>query len=189
MLVIGDSQPLVTKDGYVLSARRLTRADAAALQRFGKELDAESRRKFTPHRYDDAALEILMSRSEKGIDYTVAGFDGEKLATYFFLWNFTEPVPGLGIGMRNEYQHRGLGRPMMEHLIEAARENGCDGVELTTMLDNHNAFALYEKCGFRYFGNVENVSGDGKVTVERGMFLALKPGAKRTGIRIHPPVV
>jgi ribosomal protein S18 acetylase RimI-like enzyme len=187
MLTLNESRTFETRDGLALAARRLTRADAVALQVFSAALGAESRRKFTPHLYDDATLERFLTRSENGADYTLGAFDGARLAAYFFLWNFQNPVPLLGIGMRDDYQHRGLGKLLMEHLIETARETGRDGVELTTMLDNHNAFALYEKCGFCYFGNVENVLGDGTVIIERGMFLPLKPGAKRMDGRHQPP--
>lgn len=187
MLTPTDTLTLTMKNGRPLSARRLTRADAPSLVVFHAALGPESRRKFTPHAYDEATLERMLRRSETGDDYTLAAFDGPILAAYFFMWFFRKPVPLLGIGMRDEYQHQGLGIQLMKHLIEAARETERDGVELTTMLDNHNAYALYEKCGFRYYGNVENVTGDGTVVVERAMFLPLKPGAKHMDTRHAPP--
>ncbi len=188
MLALNETSSFVTRDGLTLTARHLIPADAAALHVFNNALGSDSRRKFTPHLYDAQTLEKVLSRSEKGDDYTLGAFDGTRIAAYFFLWYFKKPVPLLGIGMRDEYQHRGLGKLLMEHLIETARENGCDGVELTTMLDNHNAFALYEKCGFHFYGTVENRLGDGKVIIERGMFLPLKPGAKRMEGPHQPPV-
>jgi ribosomal protein S18 acetylase RimI-like enzyme len=187
MLTFADTLSLALKSGLVLPARRLTRADAPALPVFHAALGDESRRKFTPHAYDEATLERMLRRSETGEDYTLAAFDGPVLAAYFFLWNFLKPVPLLGIGMRNEYQHQGLGLQLMNHLIEAARETGRDGVELTTLMDNHAAFALYQKCGFHYYKNVENVSGDGTVVVERALFLALKPGAEPMRGPHQPP--
>jgi GNAT superfamily N-acetyltransferase len=187
MLTFEDTLPLATRNGLSLPARRLTRADGPALVVFNNALGVESRRKFTPHAYDGATIEKMMSRSESGDDYTLAAFDGPLLAAYFFLWYFKRTVPLLGIGMRDEYQHQGLGIQLMRHLIEAARETDRDGVELTTMLDNHNAFALYQKCGFKYYKNVENVTGDGTVVIERAMFLALKPGAEPMKGRHQPP--
>lgn len=187
MLTLKTTLPLATKNGLSVPARRLTRADAPALVVFNAALGAESRRKFMPHAYDEATLDRMMRRSETGEDYTLAAFDGPLLAAYFFLWYFQNPVPLLGIGMRDEYQHQGLGIQLMRHLIEAARETDRDGVELTTMLDNHNAFALYEKCGFKYYKNVENVTGDGLVVIERAMFLSLKPGAEPMKGPHQPP--
>jgi ribosomal protein S18 acetylase RimI-like enzyme len=188
MLTLKETVSFATRDGLILTGRRLTLADSAALAAFNAGLGSESRRKFAPHRYDDETLAKILARSERGDDYTLGVFEGARIAAYLFLWYFNKNVPLLGIGMRDEYQHRGLGRPLMEHLTAAAREKGCEGVELTTMLDNQNAFALYEKCGFHYFGNVENKQGDGSVIVERGMFLPLKPGAKRMSDTHQPPV-
>jgi ribosomal protein S18 acetylase RimI-like enzyme len=76
------------------------------------------------------------------------------------------------------YQHRDLGRQMLAILIEAAKAGGREGIELTTMQDNDNAFALYQKLGFRYIGDVENRTGDGRIVIERAMFYEIKPGAR-----------
>ena len=76
----------------------------------------------------------------------------------------------------------------MEVLIREARATGRDGVELTTMMDNHAAFALYQKMGFAYYADVENRVGDGSIVIERAMFLALKPGAPPLSGPHAPPV-
>jgi ribosomal protein S18 acetylase RimI-like enzyme len=182
------SQRLVARDGLVLTARRLTRDDAAALQRFSGELSAASRGRFLPHGYDHATVAGVLSRSEAGDDLVLGAFDGERMAAYFFLWYFTQRVPLLGIGMLDDYQGRGLGRQMMQLLIDAAKTNGNEGIELTTMQDNHNAFALYQQVGFVHYGDVENIDGDGRVVIERGMFYEIKPGAKRYDGKHAPPV-
>ncbi len=129
-----------------------------------------------------------LSRSEAGDDLLLGAFDGERMAAYFFLWYFAQRVPLLGIGMLDDYQGRGLGRQMMQLLIDAAKANGNEGIELTTMLDNRNAFALYQQVGFAYYGDVENIDGDGRVVVERGMFYEIKPGAERYDGKHAPPV-
>jgi ribosomal protein S18 acetylase RimI-like enzyme len=175
---LSETIPFQTRDGEALVARRLGAGDAPAMQRFHAALLPESRRRFLPHRYDDATLAQVLARSVAGADLTLGLFAGERLAGYFFLWYFRERVPLLGIGLLDEYQQRGLGKPMMELLIRLARESGKEGIELTTMLDNHNAFALYQKVGFRYLQDVQNVIGDGTVVVERAMFYEIVPGAR-----------
>ncbi len=99
------------------------------------------------------------------------------LTGYFFLWYFKERVPLLGIGLRDDLQCLGLGRQMLELLIEKARANGNQGIELTTMQDNDRAFALYKKIGFKYLGNIENITGDGTRGIERALFFEIIPGA------------
>ena len=72
--------------------------------------------------------------------------------------------------------------------FRAARDSRRDGIELTTVLDNNRAFALYQKVGFKYVGDVENVQGEGQVVIERAMFYAINPDAKPTGEPHRPPV-
>ena len=56
------------------------------------------------------------------------------------------------------------------------------------MQDNENAFALYQKVGFEYVGDVENRTGDGTIVIERAMFYPMKEGAKPMEGAHEPPV-
>ncbi len=179
---------ITTRDGVDLLVRRLGATDATSLQAFNSALSLDSRRKFLPHAYDDSTVAKAMTRSENGDDYVLGAFDGDRLVGYFFLWYVCERIPLLGIGMLDEFQNRGLGRQMMKLLIDHAVAEGCEGIELTTMPDNNNAFALYRKCGFKYHGDVDNRQGDGKIVVERAMFYTIKPGAKPMEGEHGPPL-
>lgn len=179
---------LTLPGGAALPVRRLRPGDAAALRRFNDELSAASRRFFLPHAYDAGTLARLLARAEAGDDLLLGAFEGDRLAGYFFLWHARARVPLLGIGMLDACQGRGLGRQMMAMLLDAARAGGAEGVELTTMLDNDRAFALYQKMGFRYLGDVQNLVGDGTTVVERAMFYEIKPGARPMEGPHRPPV-
>jgi len=179
---------VTTRDGVELLVRRLDMSDARALQAFNSALSLQSRQKFKPHAYDDATVLRALRRSQNGDDYVLGAFDADQLVGYFFLWRVRERVPLLGIGILDAFQHRGLGRQMMELLIHHAVEAGRDGIELTTVPDNQNAFALYGKCGFQYYGDVKNRAGDGRVVVERAMFYPIKDGAKPMEGEHGPPV-
>ncbi|MBN2301046.1 MAG: GNAT family N-acetyltransferase [Lentisphaerae bacterium] len=169
---------ITTNDGFTLKIRKLTRADSANLQMFDSGLSRESHRKFFPHRYDGETLAKLLKRSENGDDLVLGAFNNTQLVGYFFLWYFTEDVPLLGIGITDQFQHRGLGQQMMTTLIEKAKNTGKKGIDLTTLQDNDAAFSLYKKMGFKYYGNVANRSGDGTIIIERAMFYEIIPGAK-----------
>jgi ribosomal protein S18 acetylase RimI-like enzyme len=171
-----------------LLVRRLAEGDREALQAFNRELSDESRRLFLPHAYDDATVAKALTRSEAGDDLLLGLFAGARQVGYFFLWYFTRPVPLLGIGLVDDFQGRGLGRPMMELLLDAARESGRDGVELTTCLDNERAFALYQRVGFEYYADVKNLQGGGIWVTERAMFYRIKPGAQPMTEPHQPPV-
>lgn len=185
---LGETKEITTKDGKTLTVRRLTKADAKALQTFNADLSDESRRKFLPHKYDDETVEKALARAEAGDDFTLGVFDGDRIVGYFFLWYARQRVPLLGIGLLDECHRRGLGQQMMGVLIEEAKRTGREGIELTTMMDNDAAFALYEKVGFKYYKDVENLVGDGRIVIERAMFYEVKPGAEpMTGMH-KPPV-
>ena len=47
------------------------------------------------------------------------------------------------VGVRDEYQRRGIGRLVSERLMDVARARGCEGIWLGTETDNTAALALY----------------------------------------------
>ncbi len=48
----------------------------------------------------------------------------------------------------NEYQNRGIGRMMLEYLLEKGRNAGVEAFILEVRKSNENAIHLYEKLGF-----------------------------------------
>jgi len=178
---------LTLRDGEALVARPLRAGDEARLQAFNAGLSPQSRGFFLPHAYDDATVARMIERAESGKDLTYIVLAGEEVAAYFFLWEYTDPIPILGIGIADAWQGRGLGKRLMNILIDDAIQTGCDGIDLTTMLHNDRAFALYQQMGFRYIENVDNYDGDGRLIVERWMFLPLKPDAQPVKREHRPP--
>lgn len=176
------------RQGEAYIVRPLTRADAAALQRFNAELSDASRERFPPHAYDDETVKRALDRAEQGEDLLLGLFKEDRIAGYFFLWYFTRPVPLLGIGLLDECQGRGLGRQMMQILIDAARHAGCDGIELTTRMHNEAAFVLYQKLGFVHYSDTETLDGNGERLTERAMYYELRPGGARFEGSHVPPV-
>ena len=182
------SSELKTRSGQTLTCRSLGAEDAGPLVRFHESLSDKSRALFTPHAYNDATIGRYAERAQSGEDYIqVLTTPAGEIVGYFFLWEFSQPVPLLGIGLTDQWQGEGLGKLMMEHLIAAAKAADRDGIELTTMPDNERAFHLYQSCGFQYLGDVENVTGDGRIVTERKMFLPLKAGASPSDREFKPP--
>lgn len=179
---------LTTRSGKELPVQRLAAEHAAALPMFHAKLSSASRGTFTPHAYDPETVSVYIRRSEADEDRIYVALSGDEIVGYFFLWEFQEPIPLLGIGLADAFQGEGLGAQMMTILIDDAKAAGRDGIELTTMQHNDRAFALYRKMGFEHVGDVDNVTGDGRHVVERKMFLALKAGAKPSTREFRPPV-
>jgi len=178
---------LTLRDGAILVARPLRAGDGPKLQAFNAGLSPQSRGFFLPNAYDVASVARMIERAESGMDLTYILLAGEEVAAYFFLWEYADAIPILGIGIADAWQGRGLGKQLMRILIDDAREAGRDGIDLTTMQHNDRAFALYQKMGFRYIENVDNYDGDGRLIVERWMFLPLKPDAKPVKREHKPP--
>ena len=188
MMPDSETRILETRDGVALTSRRLTRRDATALASFNTALSPASRRWFLPHPYDAATLAKALRRAEDGDDLLLGLFDAECMVGYFFLWYATRRVPLLGIGLADAFQGRGLGRQMMRLLIDTAESLGCEAIELTTMMDNDRAYALYERMGFTHIADVRNLQGDGQWVVERAMIYRLKPDALPMDEPHQPPV-
>lgn len=58
----------------------------------------------------------------------------------------------LGIAVVKEYWNRGVGSALLSEIIEMAKENGFEIIELQVRCDNTAAVHLYEKFGFEKFG-------------------------------------
>ena len=59
---------------------------------------------------------------------------------------------GLAIALYQEYCGCGIGKVMMETVLEAAKMAGYEQAELEVISDNQNAISLYKKLGFEKYG-------------------------------------
>ena len=173
----------------MLQYRPLQAGDEAALQSFYERLSPRSRTLFTPHSYATETIRQLIHRQEDGHDVIFVALNAaNEIVAYFFLWHVDRPVALLGIGIADAYQGKGLGRQLMEILVGEGKQRRLDGVELTTCQDNDRAFALYQKVGFHYLRDVENLDGNGRVVIERAMFMPFREGARPMTEPHAPPV-
>ena len=61
---------------------------------------------------------------------------------------------GIAIALYQEYCGRGIGRAMLEAVLDAAGEAGYMQAELEVIAENDNAIALYESLGFKKYGRM-----------------------------------
>lgn len=179
---------LKTRGGEQILIRVLSDGDVVGLQNFHAKLSEQTRSWFFPHKYDEETISRYVERVKNDLDHIFVALFEQEIIGYIFLWNIQEPFPLLGIGITDAYQGLGLGKQMMKILIDDAKATGCAGIELTTALDNDRAFQLYQKMGFQYIRETENIAGDGSVVRERMMFMALVPGASPEKHDFKPPV-
>lgn len=178
---------LPARNGAALSYHLLSAEDVAGLQRFNAGLSAATRGVFLPHAYDDATLRRYVARARAGQDRAYVLCAGGEVAGYFFLWEFDQGIPLLGLGLADAWQGQGLGEPLLRILIAEARTAGRAAVELTTVTTNARAFRLYQRVGFALVGEVENIAGDGRSVREYRMFLPLQPDTRPREREFRPP--
>jgi len=138
--------------------RRLAGTDTELLFRCFRGLGGEARRHFAPHPFSREIAQDICSKA--GCEKTALRFiitDGESPDEtplgYSFLWFLDQEVPSVGIGLVDDAAGQGLGRCVLEHLLEEARGLGYDKIRLTVVARNARARALYESAGFCYYGD------------------------------------
>lgn len=62
----------------------------------------------------------------------------------------------VGIAVKKEYWHSGIGKILFEEAINQARECGFEQMELEVVSRNMRAIGLYEKMGFEVYGIRKN---------------------------------
>lgn len=62
----------------------------------------------------------------------------------------------VAIALYKEYCGCGIGKAMLQTVIDVAKSVGYEQAELEVMSENENAIALYEKLGFEKFGSFPN---------------------------------
>ena len=59
----------------------------------------------------------------------------------------------IAVALYQDYCKRGIGKIMLETILEAAKKAGYEQAELEVITDNKNAIALYENLGFEKYGH------------------------------------
>ncbi len=138
---------------------RLTVRDAEDVLRFLQGLDEETVRLFHPHKFDlDHVLRLLRGRLSGAVDAFGVHDAGGDLIGYGWLWSMETQHPGLGICIADGCRGQGIGRAIMERLLDEAVLRGKAEVRLSVVRDNERALNLYRSLGFEV---VEQVQGQG----------------------------
>lgn len=135
-----------------LVIRRLREGDAVRLSRFYASLSEQTRHFYQPFSATDVeAMEGVVQRALDGQDLSLIALEpGERVIAHFFYQNVSEPVPYLGIGLRDDYQGLGLGAALLAYLIGLGRSVlRKQAIALSVMKENRRALHLYRKFGFK----------------------------------------
>lgn len=80
------------------------------------------------------------------------GVIGNKVVCYYSYYAVCQEGFINNLAVDKEYQHKGIGRLLMQDMIEIARADNLTGLTLEVQEDNERAIALYQKSGFEIEG-------------------------------------
>lgn len=105
-------------------------------------------------------LAEVASLAASGDASLVAAFVGEDLAALGYWRRYARPThrPHADIekvAVSRQHQARGLGRQVMQALVDDATASGVEVLTLDFRGDNHRAAKLYDSLGFREYGRLD----------------------------------
>ena len=78
----------------------------------------------------------------------LTAWHGTELAGYCGMYCYPGEGEITNVAVAPMYQNPGVGRRMLEHLLEQARQSGIRRIFLEVRISNENAIRLYRKLGF-----------------------------------------
>lgn len=145
---------VLLRNGQSAVIKDLEPEDAAALYQCLSSFSEASLRVFRAQPFTYAEAKALAAHAaERGQLRVMALVEGQGAGYASLSWSGGgSAYPMLSIGIADAFQGKGLGRQMMQHLLERARERGASGVELWVFKENWRALRLYSSLGFRLTG-------------------------------------
>ncbi|MER3501040.1 MAG: hypothetical protein C4295_06085 [Candidatus Fervidibacterota bacterium] len=139
--------------------RRFRRTDGDALYDFFiNGLSEQSKRLYSLQPLDWSLVQVVVSEADAPQVLRLIALRGEQIIGYAY-WRqqlFNPKIPIVSIAVADSHQGLGLGRALMELLIEGAQLKGMEGLELHVFKHNHRAVTLYRKLGFKIVGDTDN---------------------------------
>jgi RimJ/RimL family protein N-acetyltransferase len=96
-----------------------------------------------------------LKSNEKHQSFILNAWQVDKLIAHFFISDIKQKKPVIGIGISDKYQRKKLGYFLIRILLEASKLLGFKSIYLSTMIENKNAFKLYNDIGFKHIKNIK----------------------------------
>ncbi|MFC7392427.1 GNAT family N-acetyltransferase [Scopulibacillus cellulosilyticus] len=147
-----------------MEIREIQLSDAAALLNLRRQLEKETR--FMQYVPDENAnsvekqVENIHSILKSGCSMIfVAETEGSLIGFTAVLGNKLKRIrhrASVIIGILEKYQNQGIGKNLLKHVDEWARDHGIERLELTIMAHNRRALGLYNTMGYYVEGMRRN---------------------------------
>jgi len=99
----------------------------------------------------DPSPAIIQDYLSRGQCY-IARQDQTIIGVYVLLPTRPKTVELVNVAVAESHQNQGIGKQLVQHAIQTAREQQYDTIELGTGNSGVSQLALYQKCGFRIVG-------------------------------------
>ncbi|MEK5166345.1 GNAT family N-acetyltransferase [Paenibacillus sp. FSL R5-0527] len=99
----------------------------------------------------DPSKAIVDDYLSRGTCYT-ASLEDEAVGVFVLLRTRPDTIEIVNIAVKEDYQGQGLGKKLLSHAIQIAKEMNIKTVEIGTGNSSVSQLALYQKCGFRIVG-------------------------------------
>ena len=159
--MVYSAETLALRDGREITIRSVEPEDAARMLQYMKTMLGETPFLLrTPEEFDytpEEEARILAGRKNDPCSLMlVAETEGEIIASADVCPHGSKSRvqhrAELGISVRKDYWHQGIGSALMERLIPFAKQSGFEQIELTVESKNQRALRLYHKNGFVIYG-------------------------------------
>ncbi len=109
-----------------------------------------------PWKYSDYEYELT---SNEFAHYYIMKIN-DQIIGYYGLWTLFEQAQITTIAISNDYQNKGYGKVLMNHLINIAIKKECELLSLEVRFSNMNAIKLYTGYGFEIINIRKNYYQD-----------------------------
>ena len=96
----------------------------------------------------DPSEKLIMEYTSRGTTY-ICSENHLLIGVYVLMPTRSQTMELVNIAVDENWQGRGIGKKMIAHAIEEAREGGARTLEVGTGNSSVGQLALYQKCGFR----------------------------------------
>jgi ribosomal-protein-alanine N-acetyltransferase len=103
-------------------------------------------------------ITVIIAAGADPLGFAMVTLDREK---------WFEPRRGhlLAIGVFPQHQRKGIGRALLEHMEEVARQYGSTEMRLWTAVDNEQALSFFKKTGFHIIGSEDYYYPNGQAAL------------------------
>lgn len=137
-----------------IAIRQIGIGDAEDLCAFYNGQSAASRRTFRPlgTRTTVSACQAVCDANSAGTKFDLVACSASGIVGWGFVWDLQKHEPMFGLAVADALHGRGIGRELTRRVLAHCDLLRLPRITLTVVTDNHVAKRIYERAGFRDYG-------------------------------------